>query len=106
MAPAQIAHFQGDRTFTVQLNVRGRDLGGFVNEAMKAVGRDVRLPAGYHIEWGGQFESMRIAQERLALLVPLSLLLIFILLFGLYNDWKPGFLIFLNIPLAFSGRIS
>lgn len=105
MAPAQIAHFQGDRTFTVQLNVRGRDLGGFVNEAMKAVGRDVRLPAGYHIEWGGQFENMRIAQERLALLVPLSLLLIFILLFGLYNDWKPGFLIFLNIPLAFSGGI-
>lgn len=105
MAPAQIAHLQGDRTYTVQLNVRGRDLGGFVNQAMTVINKKVRLPSGYHIEWGGQFENMRAAQDRLTVLVPLSLLLIFVLLFGLYNDWRPGFLIFLNIPLAFSGGL-
>lgn len=105
LSSAQIAHMQGERTFMVQLNVRNRDLGGFVEEARLAVDRQVILPTGYHIEWGGQFENMKVAQERLFLLVPLSLLLIFALLFGLYNDWRPGGLIFANIPLAFSGGI-
>ncbi len=105
IAPAQIAHVQGDRAFLVQLNVRDRDLGGFIEAARTAVDKTVSLPPGYHIEWGGQFENMKVAQERLAVLVPLSLLLIFALLFSLFNDWRPGLLIFLNIPLAFSGGL-
>lgn len=106
IASSQIAHLQGDRTYTVQLNVRDRDLGGFIHDAMSAISNEIHLPSGYHIEWGGQFENLRAAQDRLLILVPLSLLLIFILLFSLYNDWRPGFLIFLNIPLAFSGGLA
>lgn len=105
LTSAQIAHHQGNRTYMVQFNVRGRDLGSFVAEAQKDIAANIKLPSGYHIEWGGQFENMRIAQERLFILVPVSLLLIFALLFMLYNDLKPGLLIFTNIPLAFSGGI-
>lgn len=105
LASAQIAHHKGDRTYMVQMNVQKRDLGGFVAEAQKKVEEEVKLPSGYHIEWGGQFENMKVAQERLFVLVPISLLLIFALLFGLYGDLKPGLLIFANIPLAFSGGI-
>jgi heavy metal efflux system protein len=102
---AQLAHYQGDRTFMVQTNVRGRDLGGFVAEARSEVERQIQLPEGYRIEWGGQFENMKVAQDRLLVLVPLSLVLIFALLYMLFNDWRPGVLIFINIPLAFSGGL-
>lgn len=105
LTSAQIAHHQGNRTYMVQFNVRGRDLGSFVAEAQKDIEANIKLPSGYHLEWGGQFENMRTAQERLFILVPVSLLLIFALLFMLYNDLKPGLLIFTNIPLAFSGGI-
>ena len=102
---AQIAHRQGDRDFTVQVNVRQRDLGGFVKQAQERMAQGVVLPPGYSIEWGGQFENMREAQNRLLILVPAALVLIFILLYALYNELKIGFLIFANIPLAFSGGI-
>lgn len=102
---AQIAHVQGTRNFTVQVNVRGRDLGSFVQEAQRSVARDIVLPPGYHIEWGGQFENMIEAQSRLLVLIPAALVLIFVLLYILYNEAKPGLLIFANIPLAFSGGI-
>ncbi len=102
---AQISHRQGDRYFTVQVNVRNRDLGGYVEEAQKKVREEVQLPPGYRIEWGGQFENMKAAQERLVVLVPLALLLIFSLLYALFDSAKPGVLVFLNIPLAFSGGI-
>ncbi|HEY9757409.1 MAG TPA: CusA/CzcA family heavy metal efflux RND transporter [Oculatellaceae cyanobacterium] len=105
LGAAQITHLQGDRLYMVQFNVRGRDLGSFVAAAQLAVDKQVNLPPGYRIEWGGQFENMKQAQERLCLLVPVSLMLIFTMLFGLYGDWKPGVLIFANIPLAFSGGL-
>lgn len=105
LGAAQITHLAGDRLYMVQFNVRGRDLGSFVEAASKSVEEQIALPPGYRIEWGGQFENMKTAQERLFLLVPLSLVLIFMLLFGLYNDWRPGMLIFCNIPLAFSGGL-
>lgn len=101
---AQISHRQGDRFFTVQLNVSQRDLGGYAEEAQGKVGQ-LTLPVGYRIEWGGQFENMKVAQERLAILVPLALLLIFALLYTLFESAKPGILVFLNIPLALSGGI-
>ncbi|MBX9692480.1 MAG: efflux RND transporter permease subunit, partial [Cyanobacteria bacterium] len=101
---AQISHRQGDRFYTVQLNVRQRDLGGYVEEAQRRVSK-LALPPGYRIEWGGQFENMRAAQERLMILVPLALLLIFALLYALFESVRPGLLVFLNVPLAFSGGI-
>jgi cobalt-zinc-cadmium resistance protein CzcA len=103
--PAQISHRQGDRDITVQLNVRGRDLGGYVEAAQAAVKAAVVLPVGYRIEWGGQFENLREAQSRLFVLVPLALALIFILLYVLYGSLAPGLLIFSNVPFALSGGI-
>jgi heavy metal efflux system protein len=102
---AQIAHRQGDRDLTVQLNVRGRDLGGYVDIAQKVVADQISLPPGYRIEWGGQFENLREAQARLFILVPLALALIFILLYALYGDLLPGLLIFSNVPFALSGGL-
>jgi len=102
---AQIAHRQGDRDLTVQLNVRGRDLGSYVAAAQKVVADQITLPPGYRIEWGGQFENLREAQRRLFILVPIALALIFILLYALYGDLLPGLLIFSNVPFALSGGL-
>ncbi|MCA9801014.1 MAG: efflux RND transporter permease subunit, partial [Cyanobacteria bacterium HKST-UBA02] len=101
---AQISHRNGDRYFTVQANVRERDLGSFVEEAQPMVDK-LSLPSGYRIEWGGQFENLKVARERLSILVPLSLLLIFVLLYVQFDSVKPGLLVFMNVPLAFSGGI-
>jgi heavy metal efflux system protein len=103
--PAQIAHQQGDRVFTVQTNVRGRDLGGFAEAAEKAVEAHVVMPPGYHLEWGGQFENLRTAQSKLSLLVPVALALIAILLYCSFGAMRPVLLVFLNIPLALSGGL-
>ncbi|AGY58281.1 efflux RND transporter permease subunit [Gloeobacter kilaueensis] len=103
--PAQISHRSGERVLTVQMNVRGRDLGGFVADAQKAVESKVALPSGYRIEWGGEFENLQEAQGRLFVLVPLTLVLIFILLYSTYGSFRPGVLIFLNVPLALSGGL-
>ncbi|AGY60025.1 efflux RND transporter permease subunit [Gloeobacter kilaueensis] len=102
---AEIAHLEGDRNLTVQLNVNGRDLGGFVAAAQQAVRDKVALPAGYRLEWGGQFENLQEAESRLFILVPLSLALIFILLYASFGSLQPGILIFLNIPLALTGGL-
>ncbi|MGA7953749.1 MAG: CusA/CzcA family heavy metal efflux RND transporter [Gloeobacterales cyanobacterium] len=104
-APAQIDHRSGDRNLLVQLNVSNRDLGGFVAEAQKVVGEQVQMPAGYRLEWGGQFKNLQEAQARLFVLVPVALLLIFTLLYATYGSFRPGLLIFLNIPLALSGGL-
>ena len=103
--PAQISHRAGDRNLTVQLNVRGRDLGSFIAAAQRAVADEVALTPGYRLEWGGQFENLQEAQGRLFVLVPLALLLIFALLYGAFGSFRPGLLIFLNIPLALSGGL-
>jgi heavy metal efflux system protein len=102
---AQIAHRQGDRILTVQVNVRGRDLGGYVEAAQKAVADQVILPPAYRIEWGGQFENLTEARERLFILGPVALALIFLLLYSLYGDLRPGLLIFSNVPFALSGGV-
>jgi cobalt-zinc-cadmium resistance protein CzcA len=104
-APAQIAHQNGNRVFTVQTNVRGRDLGSFIEQAQKEVAANVTLPAGYHIEWGGQFENLKAAQDKLLVLVPVALVLIGILLYCAFGSARPVLLVFLNIPLAMSGGL-
>ena len=103
--PAQVSRESIQRRIVVEANVRGRDLGGFVEEAQRRVETEVRLPAGYYFQWGGQFENLRAARQRLALVVPLSLLLIFVLLYTAFNSVRPALLIYFNIPIAATGGI-
>jgi len=79
--PATINREWGKRRITVQCNVRGRDVGSFVAEAQKKIAAQVKLPTGYGIEWGGQFENMERANQRLRFIVPMALGLIFVLLY-------------------------
>ena len=102
---AQISRENIHRRLAVETNVRGRDLATFVAEAQKAVEQQVKLPKGYWIEWGGQFEQLERASMRLAIVVPLALFLIFVLLYTTVNSVSLAMLIYLNIPLAATGGI-
>ncbi len=103
--PAQISRDKIHRRLAVETNVRGRDLAGFVAEAQRAVEGQVKLPAGYWIEWGGQFENLQRASARLAIVVPMALFLIFVLLYSTFNAATPALLIYLNVPLAATGGV-
>lgn len=103
--PAQISRENIHRRLAVEVNVRGRDLASFVADAQRAVADAVDLPTGYWIEWGGQFENLRRATARLAIVVPMALLLIFVVLYSTFNGAKPALLIYLNVPLAATGGI-
>nr|MBA3726510.1 efflux RND transporter permease subunit [Armatimonadota bacterium] len=89
----------------VQANVRGRDLGGFVEEAKQRVGEKVKLPAGYHIEWGGQYEHLQSAQARLKVVVPITFAVVFMLLFITFRSAKYAALVFTGVPFAITGGI-
>ena len=103
--PAQISRSDIHRRISVEANVRGRDLSSFIKDAQAAVGSKVSLPTGYWITWGGQFENLQRATQRLMIVVPLSMFLIFILLYTTFNTMRPALLIFLNVPIAASGGI-
>jgi len=103
--PAQISREDVERRISVEVNVRGRDLAGFVGEAQRVVQQKVRVPPGYWIEWGGKFEQLESASRRLAITIPAALLLIFVLLYLNFRRPLPAALIFLNIPLAATGGI-
>ena len=103
--PAQISREHINRRIVVEANIRGRDLGGFMTEAQQAIQANVSLPPGYYLEWGGQFEHLDEAARRLAIIVPVTLLLIIGMLFLVFGTLQPAFLIFLNVPLALSGGI-
>jgi cobalt-zinc-cadmium resistance protein CzcA len=103
--PAQISREQIQRRIVVEANVRGRDLGGFVQEARARVGREVKLDPGYYLEWGSQFENLERASSRLILVVPLTLALIFSLLYFAFHLAKVALIIFLNIPFAATGGV-
>jgi cobalt-zinc-cadmium resistance protein CzcA len=104
--PGRIMREAGQRRLVVQCNVRGRDLGSFVDEAQRRVAEKVRLPAGrYHLEWGGQFENLRRARLRLAIVVPLALALIFGLLYLTYRSLSDVALVFLAVPFAGVGGV-
>ena len=105
VGPNRIGRVDLQRRIAVETNVRGRDLASFVAEAQKAVGEKVSLPPGYRIQWGGQFENFQRASRRLLLVVPLALSLIFLLLYMMFNAFRPAVLIFLNVPFAASGGI-
>ena len=103
--PAQISRTNAHRRISVEANVRGRDLSGFIKEAQAAVSSKVSCPTGYWITWGGQFENLQRATRRLAIVVPLSMLLIFFLLYTTFDTIRPAVLIFLNVPVAASGGV-
>jgi len=103
--PAQISRENIQRRISVEVNVRNRDLASFVADARNAIEKQVRIPSGYWIEWGGQFEQLESATRRLALAVPAALLMIFVLLYLNFQSVRPAMLIFLNIPLAATGGI-
>ncbi len=103
--PLVVNRNQLSRRTSVEANVRGRDLVSVVNDARAAVARDVKVPAGYRIEWGGQFENFVSAKARLLIVVPLALLGILFLLWRAFDAGKPALLIFLNIPFAVIGGV-
>ncbi|MFQ5463318.1 MAG: efflux RND transporter permease subunit, partial [Phycisphaerae bacterium] len=103
--PAQISRENISRRITVEANVRGRDLASFVAEAQELLDSEFKLPSGWYMEWGGQFENLQAASKRLAVLVPLALLLIFVLLYSTFASSRLGALIYLNVPLAITGGI-
>jgi len=101
----QISRENGKRRIVVQCNVRGRDIGSFVAEAQRRVAA-VKLPAGSWTEWGGQFENLIAARDRLSVVVPLCFFMIFLLLFGTFNSVKYAVLVFSGVPLALTGGIA
>jgi len=103
--PAQISRETGQRRIVIECNVTGRDLGGFVAEAQRKIDAVVKLPPGYLITWGGQFENQQRAMKRFAIVVPITIAAIFLLLFGSFNSVKQAVLILLNIPFALIGGI-
>ena len=104
--PELINHENGERMVVVQSNVRGRDLGGFATEVQREVNRRVSLPTGYFLKYGGQFENQERAMQRLALIVPLVLLLIVALLYASYGNARQALLVMLNVPFALVGGIA
>jgi len=103
--PVQINREGASRLVVITANVRGRDLVGFVENAKQRVAEEISLPAGSRIEWGGQFENQQRASARLALVVPISLGLIFLLLFSTFRSLTQAGLVLVNIPLALIGGI-
>jgi heavy metal efflux system protein len=93
------------RYIAIKYSVRGRDLGGAVQEAIKKVGRQVKLPSGYHIDWAGEYESQQRAQRRLMIIIPLTLLVIFLILYSMFGSMKWASLIFGNVALAPIGGV-
>jgi heavy metal efflux system protein len=103
--PVKVDRELGARMVVVVANVRGRDLVGFVEEAKIAVSQSLKLPLGYSIQWGGQFENQQRAATRLSIVVPIALGLIFLLLFATFRSVKQSALILSNIPLAMIGGV-
>lgn len=103
--PAQISRENGKRRVVVTANVRGRDLGGFVEEAKTKIKKDVDLPSGYWLDYGGTFEQLESASQRLSLVVPITLMIILGLLIMAFASLKDALIIFSGVPLALTGGV-
>ncbi len=104
--PEVINRENATRRIVIQANVRGRDLGGFVAEAQEVLRRELRLPPGYYITWGGQFENQQRAMRRLRVVVPLVIFIIFLLLMSTFDDLPRALLIMVNLPFALVGGVA
>ena len=102
----EIRREDGKRFISVQSNVRGRDLGSYVEEAKQKIQKEVKVPDGYWISWGGQFENLISARQRLFIVVPICLGLIFLLLYTAFNSVRYALLVFSGVPLALTGGIA
>jgi cobalt-zinc-cadmium resistance protein CzcA len=100
-----IYHESSQRYLPIKFSVRGRDLGGAVSEAQARIAKNVKLPEGYRLIWAGEFEDLQKAQERLAVIVPISLIFILVLLYGLFNSLRDSLLALAGIPFAVAGGI-
>lgn len=103
--PNQISRENGKRRVVVTANVRDRDLGGFVADAQARIDDQLEVPAGYWVQWGGQFEQLLAASARLQLVVPLALFLIFVLLFVSFGNLLDSVLVFTGVPMALTGGV-
>lgn len=104
--PNQISRENGMRRVVIECNVRGRDIGSFVQEAMKKIEPvEKSLPSGYFINWGGQFENQQRAMRTLSVVVPIVIFLIFVMLFSAFGSLKPALLVILNLPFSLVGGI-
>ena len=103
--PNQISRENGKRRVVVQANVRGRDIGSYVAEAQAKIAGQVQLPPGTWLDWGGQFENLLAARQRLMIVVPVCFFLIFLLLFTTFNSVKYAVMVFTCVPLAMTGGI-
>jgi len=103
--PLQISHDGGRRRLTVEVNVRGRDVAGFVADAQTIIDQKVKLAPGYSMEWGGSFKNLAEASKKLAITVPLILLLIFVLLQAMFGSTRMSLMVYANVPLAATGGI-
>jgi cobalt-zinc-cadmium resistance protein CzcA len=106
LGPNQISRENGKRRIVVTANVRGRDLGGFVTDVQNMVSSNIMVPAGYWINYGGTFEQLLSASKRLSVVVPLTLLLIFGLLFMAFKSTRDAALVFTGVPLALTGGVA
>jgi heavy metal efflux system protein len=103
--PNQVSREDGKRRAVVTANVRGRDLGSFVEEAEALVAERVQIPPGYWVTWGGQFEQLISAAQRLQIVIPVALGLIFVLLYSMFGNFRDGLLMFTGVPFALSGGV-
>ena len=104
--PFQVSRENSKRRVVAQCNVRDRDLAGFVGEVREGVNSDVKLPAGTWLDWGGQFENLTAARQRLAIVVPACFALIFLLLHATFGAVRPALLVFTAVPLALTGGVA
>lgn len=101
----QFSRENGKRHVVITANVRERDIGGYVAEAQTRINQEVNIPTGYWVNWGGTFEQLQSAKQRLMVVVPLALLLVFILLYAMFNRIKDGLIVFTGIPFALTGGL-
>jgi cobalt-zinc-cadmium resistance protein CzcA len=106
VGPRQITRENNQRFITIQCNVSGRDIGSFVAEAQRTIDSNVKLPPGYLVTWGGQFRLQQEANKRLAVVIPVTILVASLLLFASFNSMRSTLLILLNIPLALVGGVA
>lgn len=104
-SPNQISRENGQRRIVVTANVRERDLGSFVAEAQSRIGSEVELPPGYYLDYGGTFEQLESASQRLSLVVPATLIVIFALLLMVFGSFRDALVIFTGVPLALTGGV-
>src|SRR5262249_41811090 len=105
MGRTQINREQGGRFLALKTNIQGRDMGSFVDEAQSRVQKEVKLPEGYYLTWGGEFENQRRAMKRLMVIVPISIAAIFTLLFLTFHAVLPAVVVLLDVPFATVGGV-